>query len=179
MSSILLVPVPPLDRELFQTLRGSLQSIFGVPVSLYPKDRIDPVKAFDPVRNQYNSSVVLSTVLEHFGGDGNKVLGVTGVDLFVPVLTFVFGEAQLDGTAALVSTFRLDETFYGLTPNRKLYEQRLIKEAVHELGHTFGLIHCHDYRCVMHSSTSVEEIDVKGAEFCDECVEKLKPYREQ
>ena len=177
MSSILLVPVPPVDRKLLQTLLHPLGAAFGIPVSLYPRDRIDPTRAYDPLRNQYNSTEVLSSVLEQFGGNSNKVLGVTSVDLFVPVLTFVFGEAQLDGTAALVSTFRLDDSFYGLAPNQQRHEERLIKEAVHELGHTFGLIHCHDYNCVMHSSTSVEEIDVKGMEFCGKCKESLRPHR--
>jgi archaemetzincin len=113
-------------------------------------------------------------MLEQMGDTPGKVLGVTSLDLFVPVLTFVFGEAQLNGTAALVSTFRLNETFYGFPPNEALLEERLIKEAVHELGHTFGLIHCRDFACVMHSSTSVEEIDVKGKEFCGSCRKILR-----
>ncbi len=73
----------------------------------------------------------------------------------------------------MVSTFRLNETLYGLPENPRLLEERLIKESVHELGHTFGLIHCRDYNCVMHTSTSVEEIDVKGAEFCVGCKKRM------
>jgi archaemetzincin len=87
----------------------------------------------------------------------------------VPVLTFVFGEAQLDGNCALVSTARLKEEFYGMPPRRELARERLIKEAVHELGHTFGLRHCADWRCVMSSSHAVERLDVKGAAFCALC----------
>jgi len=174
MPSIVLVPVPPLERELLQMLVAPLRVAFGVPVSIHQQNSINPAPAFDSIRNQYNSTAVIASVLEQFGGNSNKVLGVTGVDLFVPVLTFVFGEAQLDGTAALVSAYRLDDVFYGLPPNRNLFEQRLIKEAVHELGHTFGLIHCRDYNCVMHSSTSVEEVDIKGSEFCENCNRILK-----
>jgi len=91
------------------------------------------------------------------------------VDLFVPVLTYVFGEAQLDGKAAVVSTFRLREEFFGLDADPKLERTRLLKEAIHELGHTFGLIHCRNYDCVMHSSTSVEEVDLKPTDFCEDC----------
>lgn len=85
----------------------------------------------------------------------------------------MFGEAQLEGTAAIVSSHRLDETLYGLPKNQELLEERLLKEAIHDLGHTFGLVHCHDYSCVMHSSASVEEIDIKGASFCPRRKEQL------
>ncbi len=169
MSSILLVPIPPVDRELINILISPLQQIFGMPVTVQTHNRIDPTPAADPIRNQYNSSILLTRILAHRRVTSGKVLGVTGLDLFVPVLTFVFGEAQLDGTAALVSTCRLDESFYGLPSNPSLLRERLIKEAVHELGHTFGLIHCLHIECVMHSSTSVEEIDLKGMEMCKEC----------
>jgi archaemetzincin len=174
--SILVVHVPPVDRGLIRSLVSPLRTTFGVPVTVYSRDDIDPSAALDPLRHQYNSSTLLASLLESMGGDAGKVLGVTGLDLFVPVLTFVFGEAQLNGTAALVSTFRLDETFYGFPPNRPL-EERFTKEAVHELGHTFGLIHCRDYACVMHSSTSVEEIDVKGTELCEQCRKLLMQNR--
>jgi archaemetzincin len=174
MSSILLLPIPPVDRSLIKTLVPSLQKTFGATVSVHTHPSIDPAPAFDSTRNRYNSSIILASMLEQMGDTPGKVLGVTSLDLFVPVLTFVFGEAQLNGTAALVSTFRLNETFYGFPPNEALLEERLIKEAVHELGHTFGLIHCRDFACVMHSSTSVEEIDVKGKEFCGSCRKILR-----
>ncbi len=174
MPSILLVPVAPIDRGLLKALVHPLQQAFGIPVSLYEKAAIDTSAMFDRGRGQYNSSVLLASLLNQVSVNGTKVLGITGVDLFVPVLTFVFGEAQLDGTAAVISSFRLDESLYGLPANRKLLEERLIKEALHELGHTFGLIHCHDYNCVMHSSTSVEEVDLKGNEFCKKCLRDLR-----
>jgi len=85
------------------------------------------------------------------------------------VLTFVFGEAQLSGNCAVVSLHRLREEFYGLPPNEELVRARLLKEAVHELGHTFGLRHCDNWQCVMTSSHAVERLDVKGTEFCFLC----------
>lgn len=173
-ATILLVPILPVDRGLIKTLVSPLQKTFDMPVTVHSHDGIDPTPALDTLRNQYNSSAILACILERMSGNAGKMLGVTGLDLFVPVLTFVFGEAQLGGTAALVSTFRLDETFYGLPPNRRLLEERFLKEAVHELGHTFGLIHCRDYACVMHASTSVEEIDVKGTELCARCRELME-----
>jgi len=93
--------------------------------------------------------------------------------LFVPVLTFVFGEAQLDGNCATVSFARLREEAYGLPAHEDVLRERLLKEAIHELGHTFGLRHCADWRCVMTSSHAVERLDVKSAEFCGECRKRV------
>ena len=109
--------------------------------------------------------------------DAARVLGVAGVDLFIPVLTYVFGEAQLDGRAAVVSTFRLDNELYGLPPDPALLYARLVKEAIHELGHTYDLLHCHRNRCVMASSTYVENIDLKSERFCDRCLGTLRRNR--
>ncbi len=107
--------------------------------------------------------------------DAEKMLGVTEVDLFIPILTFVFGEAQLKGIGAVVSTRRLHNRFYGLPEDREATTDRLLKEAVHELGHTFGLIHCVQNKCVMNSSTYVENIDQKPAELCPLCQKSVKP----
>jgi archaemetzincin len=103
------------------------------------------------------------------GGDGPAPRLFSGLDLFVPVLTFVFGQAQLKGPGALLSTFRLRNEFYGLPADPYLLLDRTIKEAVHELGHSFGLVHCHDPACVMSSSTYVEEVDLKSDWYCSEC----------
>jgi archaemetzincin len=102
-----------------------------------------------------------------------KILGVTELDLFIPIFTFLFGEAQLNGIGALVSTHRLHNQFYGIPENKKLLRSRLLKEAIHELGHTFGLIHCFTLKCVMKSSTYVEEIDQKSINFCRVCEQKI------
>lgn len=174
MASILIVPVPPFDSGTVSALAAPLQSIFGLPTKANSTHIVDPSFAFDMYRNQYNSTALIATFVQRFSDHKGKVLGVTSVDFFVPVLTYVFGEAQLGGPIAVVSSFRLDDTLYGLPSNQKLLEERLIKEAVHELGHTFGLVHCHDYLCVMHSSTTVEDIDLKTEHFCHSCNERLK-----
>src|SRR5262249_5485409 len=128
---------------------------------------MDITFAFDPMRGQYHSTAILQRLAA--GSNGNHVLGVSPCDLYVPVLTFVFGEAQLAGGCAVVSTARLREEFYGLPPSEDLLHERLVKEAAHELGHTLGLMHCDKWRCVMSSSYAVERIDVKAAEFCQDC----------
>ena len=95
------------------------------------------------------------------------------MDLYIPVLTFVFGEAQLADGGAVVSAHRLRQEFYGLPTDPELLHQRLLKEALHELGHTYGLRHCPDYTCVMSASNGVERIDLKRAEFCSTCTQLI------
>jgi archaemetzincin len=102
-------------------------------------------------------------------GGRSRILGVLGEDLFIPILTYVFGEAQLGGRVAVVSYHRLQSERYGLAPDRGLLHERLLKESLHELGHLGGLIHCSDLECVMHISTYVEDIDMKPAAFCSSC----------
>jgi archaemetzincin len=174
MSSILIVPIRPVDHAELTALVSPLSNAFELPVSIEESNYLDPSFAFDTYRNQFNSTALIAALLERSESYPGKIIGITTVDLFVPVLTYVFGEAQLDGRAAVLSAFRLREELYGLDQNPTLEHIRLLKEAIHELGHTFGLIHCHNPECVMHSSTSAEEIDVKGKDFCEECTRTMK-----
>lgn len=125
--------------------------------------------AFNFARQQYSSTEILAS-LAKLGVPGNeRILGVTAVDLYIPILTFVFGEAQLQGSCAVVSFHRLRQEFYGLPVNPVILRERLLKEAVHELGHTLPLAHCEDYQCVMSPSHGVEWIDLKTSQFCNSC----------
>jgi archaemetzincin len=153
--------------DVLEHLAAALARIFRTPCRIRG-DILEPGFAFDERRQQYYSTALLHC-LERAGDPDARVLAVTACDLFVPVLTFVFGEAQLDGNCAIVSTARLKEEFYGLPRQKQLMRQRLVKAAAHELGHTFGLRHCRDWRCVMTCSHAVERLDVKGAEFCRSC----------
>ena len=129
--------------------------------------------SFDASRLQYHSGKMLAAMITAAPLDDSKILGITPYDLFVPVLTFVFGQAQLNSRAALFSTFRLSNEFYGLPHSDALFESRSAKEALHELGHTFGLKHCFDVPCVMNTSTYVEDIDLKPELFCERCMYHL------
>lgn len=149
---------------------------------LYPQTirsleaRVDLQPAYSPERNQHHATLVLASLLRTLPDTSGKILGITSVDLFVPVLTFVFGQAQLDGPGALLSTFRLRNEYYGLPPDENTLLDRTIKEAVHELGHAFGLVHCTDAECVMSSSTYVEEVDLKGDWYCPLCMGQLEEF---
>jgi archaemetzincin len=138
----------------------------SVPVDLAP--------CLVPSRQQHHATLVLAALLRHRRDPGAKILGVVPVDLCSPVLTFVFGQAQLDGPGAVVSTYRLRSEFYGLPADEGLLVDRAIKECVHELGHAFGLVHCRYYGCVMYPSTAVDEVDLKGSSFCGRCASLLE-----
>ena len=179
MSAAVLRLVPIFCAEqvsLLRPLQARLQRVFGFTVEEHPPG-FDPELAFDAGRGQYNSRVLLAQLLRSAHDDGARILGVAGVDLFIPVLTFVFGEAQLDGRAAVVSSHRLHNELYGLPADRDLLFARLVKEAVHELGHTYGLVHCRNGGCVMQVSNYVEEVDIKSDRFCDPCLRLLREAR--
>jgi len=125
--------------------------------------------ALDAARQQYHSTVILDRLRAQAPANGSRLLGVAAVDLFVPIFTFVFGEAEVGGHCALASTYRLEEERYGLPADDDKLRGRLTKEAVHELGHTFGLRHCDNWQCVMASSHSVERVDLKSESFCEDC----------
>jgi archaemetzincin len=124
---------------------------------------------YDPVRRQYNGDKLLKIVGTLNGTADSKTIGLLNVDLFIPILTFIFGQAQLGGRSAIASQYRLSNERYGMPADDNLLLQRFTKEVIHELGHTFGLLHCHTPNCVMRSSTYVEDIDQKEAQFCEKC----------
>jgi archaemetzincin len=155
-----------------ERLRHQIETRFHTKVNV-SRCNFDYRGFLDLHRRQYSSSAIIERLEQDLPATAAKVLAVTGLDLYIPVLTFVFGEARLNGRCAVVSSYRLDNKFYGLPHNPMLLQERLLKEAIHELGHTFGLYHCHDPECVMKSSTYVEEIDFKSSRFCDKCSDKL------
>lgn len=151
------------DDVLLAEVRTFATGEFRMPALLWSgRDR--PVGTFDPARRQHSSREMLRWLLATRPAEAVRVLGVTDVDLFMPVLTFVFGEAQLDGVAAVVSTARLlDRTSAARTISRT------VKECIHELGHTFGLTHCSVPTCVMARSTNVQAVDGKRPHLCEDC----------
>ncbi len=169
MPELHLVPIYLADRHhMLDRLSVALERTFLTKVRIR-KPWFDPEVSFDKLRGQYNSTILLKLLLDDPAYSSGKALGVVGMDLFAPVLTYVFGEAQLDGRASVVSLHRLRPEVYGLTADDHLLFTRLLKESTHELGHCFGLLHCTDTACVMHASTYVEEIDVKSEWFCQSC----------
>jgi archaemetzincin len=168
MKPLQLLPVGPVDQKLLQHLKAAIPRCFPVSCTVLPAV-LDPAPTFHGERQQYHSSEILRRMQGFVRPDCGRLLGVTALDLYIPILTFVFGEAQMGGPCAVVSAHRLRQEFYGLPTDPELLQQRLLKEAVHELGHTLELTHCEDYQCVMAPSHAVEWIDLKQSTLCAAC----------
>jgi len=168
MKLLQLVSIGDFDGRLLMQLAPAMASLFRMPTEVLPV-RLDPEFAYHGERQQYHSSEILQAMQSFVGPGSWRVLGITLVDLYIPILTFVFGEAQIGGPCGLVSAHRLRQEFYGLPADRDLLQQRLLKEAVHEIGHTIDLTHCDDYQCAMAPSHAVEWIDLKDSLLCPSC----------
>ena len=164
----------PEDRALLQLVASHLARQYDARVE-HDSPASRPENTFDARRRQHSSRAVLEWVLSERPPEADRVLALTDVDLFMPVLTFVFGEAQLGGSAAVVSTARLRDQLTARAP--MLLIARVLKECVHELGHTFGLVHCGSPECAMARSGNTAAVDAKRLTLCPECEGKYRIER--
>ncbi|MFA5112235.1 MAG: archaemetzincin family Zn-dependent metalloprotease [Desulfobaccales bacterium] len=163
-----LVALGPVDPEILRQLRAALAKILALPARvLRPKPL--PLQAYHAVRQQYHSTRLLEYLLTEDDSRACRILGVTAADLFIPIFTFVFGEAQLEGKAAIISLCRLRAEVEGCAPSKSLFLRRLLKLSLHELGHTFGLGHCKQDGCLSGFSANLETLDRKSLAFCRYC----------
>jgi archaemetzincin len=167
MKYVYVAASPEVSLEDQQMVSERLASELGLPVRQMEIPAIN--FAYDAERRQYSSIPVLEMLTRLCPEDAGKLLAVTDRDLFVPVLTFVYGQAQLHGRVAVFSLARLRQEFYGFPPNREVFVERAAKEALHEIGHLFGLVHCIDRSCAMSLATNIRQIDTKQAAFCAPC----------
>jgi archaemetzincin len=134
---------------------------------------IDIQNYYNPGRRQYDGNLLLQSISSTEIPDGSKAMGLFKIDLYIPILTYIFGQAMLNGNAGIASVYRLKNELYGLEKDQDLLSERFSKVVLHELGHAFGLIHCHHPACIMRSSTYVEDIDQKAGRFCIQCKEVI------
>ena len=168
MKSLYVLPVGKVSPQLLEWVDGIAAEWFPMPMKRLAMIPVPP-ESYDVKRGQYQSVEIMKAITRNAPGDAARVLGITEADLAIPTLTFLFGQAQLDGIVAVVSLARLRQEFYGLPADEGLLRERLVKEVLHELGHTFGLTHCHDPKCVMSLATHVGLVDSKDERYCTNC----------
>lgn len=164
---ITLITLGVFDRKMLDQVAEAVQLELKTPVITH-QEHIDLHTFFDSARKQYDGNMLLKVIESKYATNNSITIGLVSVDLFIPILTYIYGQAYLNGNAGIASLYRLGNERYGLAANDRLLLQRLVKEIIHEIGHCLGLIHCHN-DCVMQSSTYVEDIDQKAASFCIKC----------
>jgi archaemetzincin len=173
-NKIVLLPIGQVEEWILGILEKDLEKKFECRVKRHKSIDL-PNDALNPARGQYHSSLILQKARHLVEAKKQDiVLGITDVDLYTDGLNFVFGEAELGGQWAIISLARLRQSYYSMPENRAVFLARAMKEAVHELGHVFGLEHCPDPDCVMHFSNSLADTDRKSASFCPRCQKRLK-----
>jgi archaemetzincin len=165
MPKITIVQLGKIPEEILTAITTELRENFNFTTETTQPIQI-PKELFNAIRQQYPAPVILKFISERFHG---RTLGITDEDLYAEDLSFVFGQAYCPGNASLISIRRLDPVFYKQRPDEKLFIERAVKEAVHEVGHMFGLKHCTIMNCVMSFSNTVGDVDRKRRAMCDSC----------
>lgn len=171
--AIILVSCGLFEKQLTKQVAADVEEEFAFPVILR-ECTLDISHFYNPGRRQYDANNFLKAITQRVPEDAIKVMGMARVDLYIPILTYIFGQASLNGYAGIASLYRLRNEHYGLEADYELLIERFSKVIIHELGHTFGQIHCSNPVCVMRSSTYVEDLDQKEGHFCSSCRQKLK-----
>ena len=160
------------DKNFHETVSENIKREFPVKIKIID-GHMDLSEFYDPSRRQYNANDLLKEVDRLYASDITKTIGLFNVDIFIPIFTYIFGQAILNGRTGIVSGYRLSNERYAIKSDKILLMERFSKEIIHELGHTFGLIHCHNPDCVMRSGTYVEDIDQKSLSLCSKCRKKI------
>jgi len=169
------VAIGSIEQRWSDAVERHIRAVFGFSTErLPPLDRVE--FALDERRAQYSSSLILRELATLGPLAVSRVVGITECDIFIPMLKFVFGQAQLGGQIAVISLARLRQEFYGLPSDAELLDLRMKKVLVHELGHTFGLTHCTDRTCVMVLSTNLDQLDAKLDAFCGSCLGLIREH---
>jgi archaemetzincin len=170
--SILLISQGHFEKNFLEKIARDVIKEYHFQVHL-EESHIDLSEYYDPMRHQYDGNELLKEIDTLYPSEFVKKVGLFRVDLFIPILTYIFGQATFKGSTGIASIYRLRNEQYGMKKDEALLLDRFSKVVIHELGHTFGLIHCLIPTCVMRSSTYVEDIDQKSQHLCGQCRDKI------
>lgn len=171
--SILLISYGQFEKDFLKKIVRDVAQEFLFTVYTH-ESHIDISVFYDPVRRQYDGNKLLKEIDSISSSEILKKIGLFRVDLFIPILTYIFGQATYKGSTGIASLYRLRNEQYGMKKDEEVLLNRFRKVVIHELGHTFGLIHCHIPTCVMRSSTYVEDIDQKSQNLCIKCRTEIR-----
>jgi len=172
LQNIILLSFGYFEKDFLRKISDNIQREFFVKIQI-KEEHLDLSDFYDPARQQYDANRLLFELENNYSSDNIKTIGLFNVDLFIPIFTYIFGQAFLSGSVGIVSVSRLSNERYGIASDENLLLERISKEIIHELGHTYGLIHCYIPDCVMRAGTYVEDIDQKTSSLCLNCRSKL------
>ena len=170
---IILLSGSHFDKDITARIAEDIKTVYGCKV-LFKDCSLDVYSYYNPGRRQYDANNIMEAVLKANPLEAKKRIGLFSVDLFIPVLTYIFGQAELNGNVGIASLYRLKNELYGLEQDKELLHERFRKVVIHEIGHTYGLLHCHSPSCVMRSSTYVEDLDQKSLHLCNKCRQDIE-----
>jgi len=171
MLELKIIPLGKVNKLVLGEIASALKEKFKAKVRITPSVDL-PTEAYNKLRGQYLGVSLIEYLANNYEG---RILGVTNEDMYAVGLNFIFGQAQLNGRVAVISLCRLNPEFYKERKNDRLLMKRARKEAIHEIGHTFGLTHCTNEDCVMCFSNTIREVDMKSEDFCEMCKLRLRP----
>ena len=173
--NIILIACGHFEKSQTGRIEKEIERVFHFPVLLI-ECNLDISQFYNPARRQYDANGIMKIVSNSYLPGSFKIMGIFRVDLYIPILTYIFGQAELKGSTGVASLYRLRNELYGLEPDSGQLTERFSKVTIHELGHMFGLIHCNSPVCIMRSSTYVEDLDQKEIRFCHSCQAELNRH---
>jgi len=171
-----IIPIRDIPKSIMKSISDGIKEVYSPvvrEVKVASKFEL-PSEAYNPNRDQYRAEIILQRLSSRYSSKEGKILAITTEDLYSEGLNFIFGQAQKPGKFALISLHRLRPEFWEDEKDRRRFLTRAVKEAIHELGHTFGLEHCESLSCVMTFSNRIGHTDRKDAKFCEKCKKKIK-----
>lgn len=175
---VVIVPVGKVGGTPLSLLCRIIWEVYGLPVRVMRTHPIWP-DAYNPTKNAMDAEIVLNKLKRpEFLANASRVIALTDIPLQSKreisennECGSVYGYAGLVIPVSICSVNRL--------ASKNSMEEacaRIVKVAVHELAHTFGVTHCSTDYCVMNTQLGRDGrpgLDYMGHELCTICLGKV------